>query len=52
MLEGAGMTDPELAALFPYIMFACGFVLIATGVYGWYRQKKRMELMDLERVVK
>jgi len=43
------MTDPELAALFPYIMLACGSVLIIVSGYMWYRQKKSLELKELEK---
>jgi uncharacterized membrane protein YciS (DUF1049 family) len=46
------MTDPELSFLLAHIMIVGGVLTIVISSYMWYRQKKRMELMDLERVVK
>lgn len=42
------MIESELVALFPYILVGAGIILIIVGAYGWYRQKKRVELMKLE----
>ena len=48
MLEGAGMTDPELSFLLAHIMFIGGILTIVISSYMWYQQKKRIELMKLE----
>jgi len=52
MLEGEGMTDPELSFLLAHIMIIGGILTIVISSYMWYRQKKRIELMELEKVVK
>lgn len=42
------MIESELVALFPYVLIGAGVILIVSGAYGWYCQRKRVELMKLE----
>ena len=42
------VNEAELVALLPYLLLVGGAILIAVGAYGWYCQKKKIELMKLE----